>query len=414
MQITTNELDYCKLEFHCEETDVDAIAEKRNEIVGKFKNHKVPGFRNGKATPDAIKFNYKSQIKDSLVQQLAEDAYQSALAEKNVQPFGQPQFTSYQLEGNKFSCVFTLHTMPTFELSQYKEFEIPKMHSTETSDEISQKILQDLRVKFGTTNEYTDDEFVQMTDNIIISYAAFIGDEKIDRLTADNETVIVGKTPIPGFDDQLLGMKKGEERSFIVQMPKELNDYLAGKDIKFDVKLVLGAKITPAPLDEELAKKIGVQSLQMVMDGCKSSADNRIADNESSYYFGQISNRLVSGHEFKVPAWLTNAESQFAAKRQGEDWEKLADIQKEAYVVNAEKSIKLSLVLNQVRNEMPEACLTQEETMNMLKDNLKRISNEPEKAMQEVYQSGQMSIMMNRIKDDYTLAAIKKTCTIVE
>jgi trigger factor len=348
------------------------------------------------------------------VEALANDAYQNTISEKQIKPFGQPNFTSYELNGNRFVCDFTTYVSPAFELGKYQEFEIPKQHQTKTSDELAQKTLQDLRVKFGETVPFTDGQFVQMTDNVVLTYSATVDGEKIERLTAENEMCKVGTTPLPGFDDQLLGMKQGDEKSFSLAMPKELNDYLAGKEIKFDVKVVLGAKITPAPLDDALAIKIGVKNIQEVLNAAKVVGDNKLKEEEDAHYANQISSRLVAAHDFKVPSWLTSAEAKFAAQRNGVSWDTMTDFEKEQYVAGAEKSIKLSLVLNRIREEMPTAQLTEEETFKMLKENFARVSTEPDKAIEQAYNNGQLQILLNRIRDDYTISAIKATCTIIE
>ena len=374
----------------------------------------MPGFREGKGSLEAAQVYYGKQIKSSLVEELANTAFQNTIAEKGLRPYGQPQFTSYDLQGNKFSCDWTMYVAPTFELAQYKEFEIPKQHQTKTSDELAQKTLQDLRVKFGETIPYTDDNFVQMTDNIVLTYTSTMDGEKVERLTAENETVKVGTTPLPGFDEQLLGMKQGEEKSFTIKMPKDLNDYLAGKEIKFDVKVILGAKVIPAPLSDELAQKIGAKNIQEIMNGTKVVADNRLKEEEDAHYANQISARLVSAHDFKIPSWLTASEAKFNASKNGSEWDTMTDFEKEQYVAGAEKSIKLSLVLNKVREEFPESCLTDEESFRILKENFTKSSPEPEKAIESAYKNGILQILLSRVKDDYALQAIKKTCTIVE
>lgn len=414
MQITTTETEYCKLNVHYEENDITTISEKRAEIVSKYKGYKMPGFRTGKGTAEAAQVYYRSQIKDSLVQQLANEAYQNTLAEKQLKPFGQPNFTSYELNGNRFTCDFTTFVAPTFTLGQYRDFEIPKQHQTKTSEEIAQKTMQELRIKFGETVPYADNDFVQVDDNVVLTYSSTVDGEKIERLTAENEMCKVGITPLPGFDDQLLGMKQGEEKSFSLIMPKELNDILAGKEIRFDVKVILGAKIIPAPLDEELAKKVGVKDTQEMMGAAKVLAENKLKEEEDTHYANQISNRLVAGHDFRIPSWLSAAESKFVASRNGANWDTLTDFEKEQYVAGAEKSIKLSLVLNRIREEMPETQLTEEETFKIIKDNFAKFSSEPDKAIETAYNNGSLQILMNRAKDDYALQAIKKTCTIVE
>src|SRR5271166_3044230 len=100
-------------------------------------------------------------------------------------------------------------------------------------------------------------------------------------------------------------MKMGEEKSFTIKIPAEVQDELAGKDIKFDVKVVIGSKITPAPLDDTLAKKLGLENIQLVMEGARSVASKKSAEAEELHYINQISSRLVAEYDFKIPSWLT-------------------------------------------------------------------------------------------------------------
>ena len=300
------------------------------------------------------------------------------------------------------------------DIKKYKEFEIPKPKQSMTVDEMTQKTLQDLRNKQGITTPYSDTDTVQNGDNIIVDYKALVDEQPVPRLTAEGELVVVGATPIPNFDNNLLNMKLGDEKVFTVKMPDDIEDTLASKDITFTVKVVIGSKVEPMPLDDSLAQKLGIANIQELMNSVKSMADSKIQETEHMRIINQISHVLVSEHDFKIPAWLSSAEAQFQVKNSGENWEVLPDEQREKYVDSAEKSIKLSLILNEIRNVEPDAQLTDEETFNSLREQLKSFSPNPEDAMKTLISNGQLPILLNRLKDDFALGFIRKTCTIVE
>ena len=107
MDITTKELEYCKLAVSCV-ANVEEISSKKEEVLRLFQKAPVPGFRKGKTGMDAIKMHYRTQIEDSLKRAMAEDAYHNTLFEKKLRPYGAPQFNSLILEKNKFTCDFDI------------------------------------------------------------------------------------------------------------------------------------------------------------------------------------------------------------------------------------------------------------------------------------------------------------------
>src|SRR5271155_1220175 len=137
MTFEINEIDYCKILVKYE-SDGDTVQTKKAEVISKFKGQKVPGFRPGYATTDAVKQHYRKEINEALKQELADDAVHNVIFEKDIKPFGRPTFSYINLEESylvslngesalpKFRCEFSLHVQPEFELKDYKEYDIPK------------------------------------------------------------------------------------------------------------------------------------------------------------------------------------------------------------------------------------------------------------------------------------------------
>ncbi|HWZ22686.1 MAG TPA: trigger factor, partial [Cytophagaceae bacterium] len=253
--IEVSEIEYCKLNIHYE-ADAAQIDSKKNEVITHFKRAPVPGFRQGRATVDAIKIHYKNQIKESLKRALAEEAYHNTLFEKNIKPFGQPNFTSIFFVGNKFSCDFSLNKKPDFEIAEYKNIELPKQEVGYTILELAEKLLENVRKQCGITVPFVENDFVQMGDSVVINYDCFDGETKVESVCAVGDLLTVGASKLPGFDENLLGMKLNETRTFYIKAPEGGLPSLEGKEIKFVITIVNGSKNTPMPLGDELAKKI--------------------------------------------------------------------------------------------------------------------------------------------------------------
>lgn len=424
--IVVNEVEYCKVLVQYE-SDSDTVQTKKTEVINKFKGQKVPGFRPGHATVDAVKNHYRKEINDALKQELAEEAVHNVIFEKNIKPFGRPTFTYANLEDSylvniggepalpKFRCEFSLHVQPEFVLGTYKEYEIPKASGVPQMEELAQRMLQELRTRHGETIPYGPDDFVQMGDTIIIDFSTLSDGQPVEGLSGTGEILNVGRINIPGFSESLLGMKAGESREFDLNMPDPyMKPELAGKSLHFEVKVSMGSKSEPAPLNDELAVKIGVETFDKLMENVNSTASARIKELESNHNMDQISRRLVEGHEFRIPAWISTAEAQVNAQNAKQDWDTISDQEKEKFIDMAEKSIKLSLILQKVRENEPDAQLTDEEVFTHAKENIAKFSPDPDKVMQDIFKNGHLPVLFNRIKDEYTLNFIEKTCKFVE
>lgn len=425
MNIITEEVEFCKLKVQYE-ADNDLVGSKREEVISKFRSQKVPGFRPGHATTDAIKQHFRKEINELLKQELAEDAVHSVIAEKNIKPFGRPIFSSVSLEDSylinisgqsalpKFKCEFMLHTQPEFELKEYKNFDLPKPAGILSAEDLSQRMLQDLRTKYGNTVPYAGEDFVQMGDTVIVDIETSSDGAAIPELTGQGEILNVGRITIPGFSESILGMKPEETREFDLNMGEAFREEFANKSLHFKVRLSMGSKMEPAALNDELATKIGAENFDKLMENVRSTASSRVKELESNQLIDQISKRLIENHDFSIPQWISLAEAQINARNAGQDWDTIPDEEKTKYIDVSEKSIKLSLILQKIRENEPDAQLTDEETFNLARQNLAKYSPEPDKVMGEIYKNGHLPVLFARIKDEHTLGFIERNSKIIE
>lgn len=415
MEITVNELDYCKVGVKYQAA-VSEVRDKRNFVAREMaKTYEVKGFRKGKASPEVIKLSFPKELEGHLKQELLNKAFNDTLVEKNIKPFGGPQITSTSLSGDIFECEFSVHTLPDFELKEYKGFDIPK-HNTGTSiEELSQQILQELRTENSTEVPYVETDFVQLTDSIVVQYATSMASEPIERLSSEGTVLEVGRINVPGFDDALLGMKIGEVREFSLTTPtKDFDEEYLNKELTFKVTLVGGSKKTPAALNDELAQRIGLADFAALTTQVQGVAGAKIQGMENGHYQDQIGRRLIEIHDFKVPEWISGPEAKVQAKMRQKNWEDLSEEERAKQTKDAEDGIKLSLILGKIQDNEPEAQLTDEEMLEMGRKNISQYTQNPEKVMADIYSKGQMSMFLSRIKDEFTLNFILRNCNIIE
>jgi trigger factor len=415
MDIEIKEIEPCKLSVHYI-ADAEEILNKRVEVLKAFRKAPVPGFRKGRATIDAIKMYYRNQIEESLKRGLAEDAYHNTLFEKKLRPHGAPRFNSLLMADGKFMCDFDLAVKPDFELTTYKDFELPKPHETITSAELAEKMLQELRVRFGTSVPYEETDFVQKGDNVIISYIGSIDGQKVDSLSAEGEMLTVGHSQLTAFDDNLLGMTIGETREFNLVVPEGGLPSLVGKTIHFSVTLTMGAKNNPMPLNDELALKVGKSSFAELKEFVSQSAAAKRAIAIKTQLNEVVSKFLVANHKFEVPNWLILSEARYLAHQSKLEWDNLTDLDRRKFMEMAESNVKLSLILDRIREVEPEAQLSDQEVFDIIKHNIlqSKTKSTPDDIIQEMNRTGYLQILFSRIRDENTLDFIVKTVKFVE
>jgi trigger factor len=415
MEISKNEIEYCKLAIKCA-ADAGEILNKRATVLEAFKQAPVKGFRKGKVSIDAIKMQYRDQIEDALKRALAEDCFHEALFQLNIKPMGQPKVNNLMMEGGKFICEFDLHIKPDFELAPFKGLEVPRPHYTQTSNEVAQLMMQDLRVRFGDVVPYTTDDFIQTGDNVIVDYEGSIDGVKIDTLTASGEMLTVGQSHLPSFDDNLLGMAMGDTREFDLVAPAESLPSIAGKTIHLKVSLNIGSKSTPCPLDDTLAQKLGKKDFVELQEFVNGSAVANVENNKQMKLNEAVSNRLIDDNKVQVPNWLTLSEAQYLVHQAKMDWTTLPDLDKERYLAMAERNVKLALILDKVRDEEPEAQLTDQEVFEIVKNNIAqtKVQKPVDEIMQEMNKNGMLGVIIAQIRDQHSLSVVVKSAKVIE
>jgi trigger factor len=415
MEIEVKELEKCRLSVQYT-ADAAEILNKRGEILSHFKKAPVPGFRKGKVPLDAIRNHYRNQIDESLKRALAEDAYHNTLFEKKIKPHGAPRFNSLLLVDGKFTCEFDLHTKPNFELADYKNMEVPKPHEEISELELTEKLLQELRVRYGDTVPYTDTDFVQVGDNVIIDYEGAMDGETVPHLCAEGEMLTVGGSNLNTFDTNILGMTMGETREFDIVVPEGSLASLSGKTIHLKVTLNMGSKTIPCPLDNTLAEKLGKKDMNELREFAAGTAAAGVQNKFKGKLNEAVSNKLVDMNNIDVPNWMSLSEAQYLVQNSKLDWHGISDLDKEQYLKMAEKNVKLSLILDRVREDNPEAQLTDQEVFDVVKRNLSKtqVKQPLDEVIEQMNKTGYLQILFSRIRDEHAMDFVVKNIKIIE
>ncbi len=219
----------------------------------------IDGFRKGKAPRSIIEKKYgKGVFFEDALDDLLRESYPAALDELKIEPIDNPDDVTLgeeKLEQHKgFTATFKVSVAPEAELNEYKGIEVP-FKEYKVEDEDVDLEIENLRRRNA---RLVDTEVAEDGDTVDIDYAGFIGDDQFAGGTAENYSLKLGSgTFIPGFEDQLIGVKAGDEKDVVVTFPEDYSaENLAGKEAVFKCK-VHGVKKEELPeLDDEFAKDV--------------------------------------------------------------------------------------------------------------------------------------------------------------
>ena len=255
-KILKKENNMVTLEFTVSKDDFEKAV---NKAYLKVKNNiNIKGFRKGKAPRHIIEKIYgKSIFYDEALDIAVQEAYPAAVEELQLDIIDSPKIDVEKFEeGEDLVFKAEVEVMPEVELPQYKGVEVVKTDIKVTDDDI-QRELKHIQDKNARIVEVTNRP-VQKGDFVTIDYEGFVGEEKFEGGTAENQTLEIGSNSfIPGFEDQLTGKSKGEEVQVKVTFPEDYHaENLRGKEAVFNVKIhEIKAKELPE-LDDEFAKDV--------------------------------------------------------------------------------------------------------------------------------------------------------------
>ncbi len=309
ISINVENLAPCKklLRIEVDAADVDATF---NDVTGQFRKHaQLPGFRQGKAPRAVVEKNFGAKIQEEVKKKLLQDAYQSAMEKENLKAADYPEIEELQFErGQAFKFAATVETEPDFDLPDYKGIKV-KRETKVVGDEDVDAALEKLREQ---RVDYKDvDRELQRGDIAVVDYTGTSEGKPLTDIAptarglTENKNFWVraeSEEFIPGFADQLIGLKAGDEKTVEVNFPAEfVNAELAGRKGSYEVKLnQVKERILPE-LDDEFASSFGGESLEKMREGIKGDLENEQKYQENRDIRDQLVKHLMTETKFDLP-----------------------------------------------------------------------------------------------------------------
>ena len=245
-----------KLEFTVAAEKFEDAMKKVYFQTAKYFN--IPGFRKGKAPMKIVEKYYGESIfYEDAFNEILKEEYDKELKENDITAVSYPEFDIKQMEkGKDLIFTATVQVKPEVKLGKYKGIELKKVEYTVKDEDIDHELghMQERNSRIVTV----EDKPVEKGNIAVIDFEGFVDEKAFEGGKAEGYELEIGSnTFIPGFEDQIVGMKAGEEKDVKVKFPDEyFSKDLAGKDATFKVKVNEIKKKELPELDDEFAKDV--------------------------------------------------------------------------------------------------------------------------------------------------------------
>ena len=371
MEFKTNKIDGANAEITATlaQTDIDANVEKIAKQLAKTTS--IAGFRKGKVPVTAV----KKQYGEKLVQDAESDALRGVLEAglkdigvENDALIGEPQVTKFDKSEGKIDVAVTIALRPEIKLDGYAdlapETKKPKVAAKAITDRI-----QELAQAQAEFIDVTEDRALVDGDTANLNFEGSIDGELFEGGAAEEFALTLGSNQfIPGFEDQVVGMKKDEEKVIKVTFPENYGgEKLAGKDAEFKVKINSIQEKAKVRMDAALAKKMMPGDEEASMDKLKDQVKEQIEKEELSKLYNEdlkpsLLEVFVKTFNFDLPTFVVEQEMDMALNKKAqtmseEEINELKDNQdkvtelRETFREDAAKSVKATFIIDALAKE---------------------------------------------------------------
>jgi len=310
MEIKSKKLPKCQIELTFELT-AEEFKEHFEHAIEHLKHHvKVDGFREGKAPAKMVEDKIKPE---SLLMEAGDHAvqhvYSDYIRENKLEPVGQPEVSIIKIaKGSPFVFKAVITILPDVELPDYKKIaaNVKGKDIAVTEEEIQDSVnyLQRTRAKFTAHNNPA-----ALKDFVEIKYQS----PDIENNKEIDDKFVLGEAGfMNGFEEAIIGMKAGEEKTFVVKFPDNSpQKNLAGKDGNFKVKVISAQKMELPEINDEFAKQLGsFDTLVALKKSMKDGITAEKTEEEKQRKRGEILEKIAEKAKFEMPTAMVEYEQQ--------------------------------------------------------------------------------------------------------
>jgi trigger factor len=321
---------------------------------------RMPGFRPGKVPLQLLKQRYEKSVMGEVLEKSVQEGSSQLMTERNLRPAGQPKVEIVKFEtGQDLEFSVAMEVIPEITPVDFKTLSLQKTVVDVPDSEIEES-LDRLAKRQRKAEPAPDSHAAQSGDVVVIDFLGRVGGKEFDGGKADDFHLELGSGMfIPGFEDQLSGAKKGDSKTVQVTFPAEYgNKELAGQPAEFDVTVKEVRQPVAQPIDDELAKTMGVDDVATLRKRVREQIERDYGSAARSRLKRSLLDVLADKHDFTLPESLVEAEFEAIWKQieadmkadrlDAEDKGKSEDQLKSEFRVIAKRRVNLGLLLSEV------------------------------------------------------------------
>lgn len=336
--------------------DFEATITSRLEEISKTIN--MPGFRKGKVPVSLVRKKHGQDIMGEVLDKTINDAATKLLSDNDLRPAMQPKIEIVKFEdGKDIECTLAVDVMPVIDLGDFSKIKIERLVAEGDESEVD-KTLERMAEAYKTSEPVAKKRKAKSGDVVVIDFVGSVDGEEFPGGKGDDYSLELGSNSfIPGFEDQLIGANAGDELDVKVTFPAEYGaENLAGKDAVFACKVKELRESKPSAIDDELAKKAGMDSLETLKVAIRDQHTQGFADISRQKAKRALLDALHDAYNYELPAGLLESEydsivkSYEQAKEAGQEVDdEMSDDEREADFRDiATRRVKLGLLFAEV------------------------------------------------------------------
>ena len=312
---------------------------------------RMPGFRPGKVPLSLVRKMHGPQLMNDALQEAVQESMQQLIAEHSLRPAMQPQIdlAAPPAAGKDVDFTVAVEVLPVIETPQIDNIALEKLTVEPGDAEIDAAVAR-LAEQARSFTPAPDGHAAAAGDSLTIDFAGTVDGEAFDGGKGEGMRVVIGSGQlIPGFEDQLVGAVAGEHRTVKVSFPADYNvAYLAGKAAEFAVTVTGIDTPEAGALDDEFAKKFGIDSLDALREILKDQVAAELGAMTRTHMKRKLLDTLASAHDFAVPSSMVDAEFDAIWRQVEAEEEATTDEDRAEYRRIAERRVRLGLLLSEI------------------------------------------------------------------
>jgi trigger factor len=365
---------------------------------------RLKGFRPGKVPMQHLRKLYGKSFMAEVVNEILSDSTRSVLGERGEKAAMQPEvkMTEDEKEAEKilagdadFEFSMAYEVIPVIELKDYSGITVTRPVYDVPEEEVEKQVA----VVADSARTYEPKKGkAEEGDKVTIDYLGKLDGEPFEGGAAEDSDLVLGSNQfIPGFEEQLVGVKEGDEKTIEVTFPEQYAaEHLAGRKATFDIKVKQVQKPGPLEINDELAKNLGLESAERLREIVRGQIESQYGNVTRQKVKRQILDALDEAYKFEAPSKLVEAEFNNiwtqvtneleSAGRTFADEDTTEEEAREEYKKLAERRVRLGLVLAEI-GEKSNIQITDDEMQRALIEFVRRYPSSQQQQVYEFYRS---------------------------